>query len=150
MAKLKELLQEKGLELILLGLAGALGALLTVVWKEISVPLIQKFLPSISTTAWASIASILFLMLSMTWIYILLSRKKTRNYRFDKRLGIWFHKKTKEPYCPSCLMSNLESPLKVSEDGWRCRKKDCLQFYSNPDHKKPTGKGREGPWFPVH
>jgi hypothetical protein len=148
MSKLKELLQEKALELLLLGLAGALGSLLTIVWKEISAPLIQKVLPSISTIAWASVTSILFLMLSMTWVYILLTRKKSRKYRHDKHLGIHFHKKTGDPFCSSCMALNIESPMMESERGWKCHRKDCDSFRANPDYKPPSPppKPETTPW----
>jgi hypothetical protein len=145
MTKLKELLQTKALEGLIVILLGLLGYLLGNVWQEISVPLIQKVLPAISTKAMASVTLIAFLLLVLTWLYIFFTRKKSRKYRFDKRLGIYFHKKTGEPYCPSCLIQNLDSPLKESEEGWRCRNRFCLQFYVNPDHKSPTEKGSKSP-----
>lgn len=70
---------------------------------------------------------------------------KSSNYLFDNHLGISFHKKTKEPFCPSCLASNIEFPLQVYEHGWLCNRKECHQFYSNPDFKEldtPEYQGR--------
>jgi hypothetical protein len=73
---------------------------------------------------------------SLSWM---LGYLKRRQYRFDKRLGVYFHKKTNEPFCPSCLISkNIESPLQETISGWQCGIKDCDKYYINPDYKEPT------------
>jgi hypothetical protein len=63
--------------------------------------------------------------------------KKSRHYRFDEASGIHFHKKTNKPFCTSCLISNIESPLLEKDSGWRCQRKDCGMKYPNPKYQRP-------------
>ena len=65
---------------------------------------------------------------------------KRQQYRFDKHLGISVHKITGDPFCPSCLLSDIESPLKEDAKQWICQRKDCGQFYRNPDYTPPPQK----------
>jgi hypothetical protein len=137
--KIKEIIQQKSMEILLLAISGVIGYLLAIVWKEISLPFVQKPLPELSKTALLAIILIQFLALIGTLVYILLTRNKSRHYRFDKHLGISFHKKTGEPFCPTCLLSNVVSPLMEFESGWRCQRKECNKPFSNPNYKAPPG-----------
>jgi hypothetical protein len=140
MAKIKELIQQKLPEYLLASLIGTIAALLAIAWKEISVPVVQKLLPELSKTGLLAIILILLLALILSFLYILISRRKHRHYFFDKHAGIHFHKLTKEPFCPSCLSTDIESPLKDEGHAWRCPRKDCAMYYPNPDHKTPPPK----------
>lgn len=63
--------------------------------------------------------------------------KEYNDLIFDKRLGIYKHKKTGDYYCPSCLAEHIRSPLKEMKHGWICGVLKCKQFYENPDYKEP-------------
>jgi hypothetical protein len=137
MSKIKETVQQKSTELLLLGIAGVIGYLLAIVWKETSLVVFQKVLPELSKIGLLAIISIQFLGLAGTFVYILLTRKISSKYRYDKRIGIRFHRRTGDPFCSSCLASNIESPLQEFDSGWRCVRQDCEKWFANPDYKNP-------------
>ncbi len=145
---MKEIIYKKLPEYLLAALIGTLSYLLAIVWKEIFLPVAQKLLPELSKTGLLAIILIQFLLLIIGCLYILLSRSKRRKYRFDKRLGIYFHKKTNDPFCTSCLAMDIESPLLEVSHGWTCKLKSCEQFYNNPDYQKPPESPRpKGTWM---
>jgi len=148
MSKIKETIQQKLPEYLLAALIGAIGYLLATIWKEISLPLIQTVLPELSKTGLLAIILIQFLVILGTVAYILFTRNKRRKYRFDKRLGIYFHNKTGEPFCTSCLTATpcIESPLEERKNGWYCLFKPCEKFYKNPDYEKPQSPPRHNNW----
>ena len=147
MTKMIEQVKEKSLGIVLSIIFGVLGYLLTIVWSEISVPIVQKVLPNISNKALLAIILILFALITILslWIYTLyqkISGLQTvpqgnilSKYEFDKRLGIYKHNESGLYFCTSCLQSNVEAPLKESNHGWLCEVKSCGKFYSNPDYK---------------
>jgi hypothetical protein len=137
MLKIKEIIQYESTKILKVAIIGALGYLFAVVWKEISLPLVQKVIPELSNKGLLAIILIQFLVLIGTFVYIFVSRNKRYHYRFDKRLGIYLHKKTGEPFCTSCLTSNIESPLKEEKQGWYCDFIYCEKFYTNPDYTSP-------------
>jgi len=144
MFKIKETIQQKLTECLLAAIAGVLGYLLATVWKEISLLVLQKVLPELSKIGLLAVISIQFLGLAGTFVYILLTRKINSKYRFDKRIGIRFHRRTGDPFCSSCLASNIESPLQEFESGWRCVRQGCEKWFQNPDYDTaqppPLGK----------
>lgn len=145
---IKELIQQNLPKYLLAALIGILSYLLAIVWKEISIPVAQKLLPELSKTGLLAIILIQFLVLLIASLYALLSRSKRSHYRFDKRIGIFFHKKTGNPFCSSCMASDLESPLQESAEGWRCQRKDCGMYYRNHDYQAPPEPPRQkGTWM---
>jgi hypothetical protein len=141
--KIKDIIKEKLPGSLWASIVAAITYLLLIVWKEISLPLVQKLLPELSKTGLLALNLSQFLVITIALIYILAHSDKRRHYRFYKRLGINFHKKTGEPFCPSCLLSNIESPLKENEKMWICQRKGCGQFYRNPDYAPPPEKPRK-------
>jgi len=135
--KIKDTISKKLPEYLLAALIGTLSYLLAIVWKEIFLPVAQKLLPELSKTGLLAIILIQLLVLLLAFVYLIFSRGKRRQYRFDKRLGIYFHKKTNDPFCTSCLAADIESPLKETKSGWHCQRKECDKWYSNPDYKEP-------------
>ena len=134
----KETISKKLPEYLLAALIGALTYLFAIVWKEILLPLAQVLMPELSKTGLLAIILIQLLVLLIALAYLFFSRNKKRQYRFDKRLGIYFHKKTSDPFCTSCLATDIESPMKELPNGWYCKRKGCEQYYGNPNYKKPV------------
>jgi hypothetical protein len=98
--QLPERLKEKGTELLLAGLVGSLGYLLTIVWTEFSAPFFQKVLPEISNKALFAIAlTLLVLLLISCFTIVLLIR--AINDKLKLRFGVYWDKK-KNPHCPGC------------------------------------------------
>lgn len=94
------------------------------------------------TPLWATIALAvlycLYIYLKFENLNFSFSQKnKFCNYLFDNHSGIYLHKKTKKPFCPSCLSSGIEFPLQVYEHGWLCNCTNCNKFFPNPDYKEP-------------
>jgi regulator of replication initiation timing len=56
------------------------------------------------------------------------------NKTFNPRYGIWKSNQSSQVYCPPCLDKGKESPLQVSESGWKCPV--CNKFISNPDYER--------------
>jgi hypothetical protein len=116
-------------------------ALITLSWlPSDSNPLLIRISISMPTTTWVKLTITLLLatlglIVSSLYTYVC---KKRRHYRFDKTVGIFFHKKTGEPFCPSCLISNIESPLLEKDSGWTCQRKDCDMRYQNPKHQRSS------------
>jgi len=99
---------------------------------------LQNQLSKTPNIRWVAMLSLSILILSISYLLLYRSHKsKRRYYNFDKRIGIYFHKKTRDPFCPSCLASDIESPLKESDASWRCQRKECSSIYHNPDYKSP-------------
>ncbi len=99
------------------------------------------------------------LSLSILILFVLkyqrLKSKTTKDiiddYRFNTTLGIYMKKDSGEKvyYCSSCILQQprIISPLQESEDGWRCQRKGCEEFYRNPDYKEPPFSLHEPrPW----
>lgn len=135
--KLRETISQKQPEILLGGLLGTLLYFGQIVLTEVILPVFHTVLPELSKKGLASLIGAQLFVIVIGSIYILASRGVKRHYRFDKRLGIHFHKKTNEPFCPSCLASDIESPLREKESDWRCQRKDCASKYINPDYKSP-------------
>ena len=99
---------------------------------------LQNQLSKTPNIRWIAMLFLSILIFAISYLLLYRSHKSIRrNYNFDKRIGIYFHKKTREPFCPSCLASDIESPLKESADSWRCMRKDCSMGYHNPDYNAP-------------
>jgi hypothetical protein len=130
----KEVIREYLTKVLWVGLIGTLGYLLGIVETEVVVPIAQTILPQLSNKGLLAIVCIQFVLLCVAFIIFLLNKNKRKHYRFDKTLGIYFHKKTNEPFCSSCLSHNIESPLQQSKDAWWCGVKDCEKMYRNPDN----------------
>jgi hypothetical protein len=140
MHKIIELLKEKSITLLLGAIVGVLSFLGSIVWVDLGVPFAEKVLPSVPNRSLLAILLMQSVLLLVAFVSFLFMRNKARKYRFDKHQGIWYHKTTGEPFCPSCLSHNLESPLQQDAYGWRCGVKSCEKYYSNPDYVSPPHK----------
>ena len=99
---------------------------------------LQNQLSKTPNIRWIAALFLSIIMLSISYLLLYRSHKNIkRNYTFDKRIGVYFHKKTKEPFCPSCLASDIEAPLRESAAFWQCMRKDCVLKFPNPDYQAP-------------
>lgn len=64
-------------------------------------------------------------------------------YTFNSTYGFYEFKEDGHPFCASCLLKNIESPLTVKPSGWRCELSECNKFYRNPSFKVTK---RENPY----
>jgi hypothetical protein len=120
---------------LLISILALIGYFLSPGFQKIYLYTAPKFLTLMGPEGELTLILLLLVLNIATWTYILLNRNKRRHYYFDKRLGIFFHKKSGEPFCTSCLISNIESPLQEDERGWRCKRNECCESFPNPNYK---------------
>jgi hypothetical protein len=127
--KIKEIIKDKVvlpvLVWLIISILTLIAYFLSPALQQIYLYTAQKFYSLMGPEGELTLILLLLVLNIATWTYILLTRNKSRNYRFDKHLGIQFHKETNEPFCPTCMLSNIESPLQEDESCWRCLRKDC-------------------------
>ena len=67
-------------------------------------------------------------------------KPKTKNHTFYEETGVYIHDETGELFCTSCLINNVESPLKTLKYDWLCLNKECNLWYNDPQNPKPVKK----------
>ena len=144
--KIKETIQDKLLlpvlvSLLISGLA-LIGYFLSPGFQKIYLLVAQIFYTLMGAEGELTLILLLLVLNVATWTYILPTRNKRKHYHFDKRLGIYFHKKTGEPFCSACFVANLESPLKEESTGWVCCNRYCNKAFKNPDAEQVTSADR--------
>ncbi|MDD2468332.1 MAG: hypothetical protein PHI97_30500 [Desulfobulbus sp.] len=103
-----------------------------------------------------SIGLFLFFLSYSIYIQFFKNTEKQIKYSFDETTGTYSHKKTRKLFCASCLIKNIESPLKTLPYGWICLNKDCNLYYNDPSNPQPErkpviiSKGIENPYTKGH
>jgi hypothetical protein len=87
----------------------------------------------------ASLSFGLFLLFFFYSIYLRIwkNKPKSNDYLFNEINGVCSHKKTGKFFCTSCLIKNIESPLKTLSYGWICLNKECNSYYNDPNNPEP-------------
>ena len=64
------------------------------------------------------------------------SKININDYEFIEESGTYIHNSSEQLVCTSCLLSsNVISPLKTQENGWKCQMKDCGALFTSPDRR---------------
>ncbi len=79
---------------------------------------------------------LLLLLMNSFWLLYQLYPKFIRNkYKFDDRLGIYFHKKTNQKVCHKCLNEKIPRISPVQNFGNEHLCGYCKSSFDNPDFK---------------
>jgi hypothetical protein len=146
--KISEVIKERILIGLITLLSGAIGVLLTSIYKDAAAPFIQNVLPAINNKTLLLLCLLLFLIILIlgTWIAFLVFGDKTkrtlRKYEFEKIAGFYMNRITGQKVCAHCLLSKgIESPLAVnvfqSSYVWQCVISTCeSRWVMKPDEIK--------------
>jgi hypothetical protein len=139
--KISEAIKERILIGLITLLSGAIGVLLTSIYKDAAAPFLQNVMPAINNKTLLLLCLLLLLIILIlgTWIAFLVFGDKTkrimRKYEFVKTRGFYVHRQTGGKICANCLISNgIESPLTPSVVAgnrfyWECAILACGRKY---------------------
>jgi hypothetical protein len=120
-------IKARALEAFLVALGTALPA-----WLLLAESHLVQYVSTLAPTTIVRIVAVSIAIAAYSWAAFFWLRPKLI---FDKTLGIYFDRKTNNPYCPSCYAKKKLSPLKEQNHGWSCMVKDCKTYIRNPSHK---------------
>lgn len=118
-------------------LIGIWLVLLTIVPYLLAEVLPQQLDKTNQKTAYLYLLSYILAGLLGRAYYCFLDRKRfnPNKFIFDPA-GSGYRKKGKPfLYCPNCFIEKIESPMSMSEDGFRCLRHGCRHFSANPTYK---------------
>ncbi len=136
-SKFAELLRQEVTKRIIATLLALLAILASAAWMQAKTAIFSILFSSLSKEFFATLSLLESLLLLISFVLYLLTRDPWRNYDFDDKTGVWYHRKTGLRICPSCKTKGIKSPMRDNESSWICLVKECRTSIGKPDHPTP-------------